>query len=122
MGAAVTVSTRSPRLHPTGCRLLTRISHLQFELKRPSLDVFLQEMEPAAGGKEKKLGGGEKSDGGERKKEVVVNSSPGETRASRLQTQHPVAPIHVAPHGAATSATASAGYQPAPTPPQVMLA
>ncbi|XP_042461084.1 CTL-like protein DDB_G0274487 [Zingiber officinale] len=78
-------------------------------------------MEPPSGGKEEKLGGGEKSVGGERKKEVaMVDSSPGETKVSRLQTQHPVAPIHVAPHPAATAATASAGFQPAPTPPQVV--
>ncbi|XP_074555656.1 uncharacterized protein LOC141811528 isoform X2 [Curcuma longa] len=75
-----------------------------------------EEMEPPAGGTEEKLGGGEKSDGGERKKEVVVvDSSPAETRVSRLQTQRPVAPIHVASHPAAT-----AGNQPAPTPPQVV--
>lgn len=74
-------------------------------------------------------------DGGDRTKEiqgggkgakeeataVELNLSHNETRVSRLQTQHPVAPIQVAPRGAATSATAAAGFQPTPTPPQVML-
>ncbi|XP_065028961.1 uncharacterized protein LOC103970524 isoform X2 [Musa acuminata AAA Group] len=67
-----------------------------------------------------------KPDGGDEKKEVaaVVDSSRSETWVSRLQTQHPVAPIQVVLHGAATPpAAVAAAYQPTPTPtPQVGLA
>ncbi|URD77208.1 Plasma-membrane choline transporter [Musa troglodytarum] len=81
-------------------------------------------MEGEAGDKEEKLDMEGRPDGGDEKKEVaaVVESSRSETRVSRLQTQHPVAPVQVAPHGAATPpATVAAANQPTPTP-QVELA
>lgn len=82
-------------------------------------------MEGEAGEKEEKLDMEGKPDGGDEKKEVaaVVDSSRSETWVSRLQTQHPVAPIQVVLHGAATPpAAVAAAYQPTPTPtPQVRV-
>ncbi|THU55350.1 hypothetical protein C4D60_Mb11t05640 [Musa balbisiana] len=86
--------------------------------------VSMAVMEGEAGEKEEKLDMEGKTDGGDLKKEVaaVVDSSRSETWVSRLQTQHPVAPIQVVLHGAATPpAVVAAAYQPTPTP-QVELA
>ncbi|WOL05909.1 CTL-like protein [Canna indica] len=96
-----------------------------------------EEMGRVAGEKEEKLDSvvcEAKTDGDQKKelhgggatREVVVVLDPpqnqSETRVSRLQTQHPVAPIQVAPHGTATSATVAAEFRPTPTPPQIGLA
>ncbi|CAL9037858.1 uncharacterized protein LOC135618946 isoform X1 [Musa acuminata AAA Group] len=93
-------------------------------------------MEREAGEKEEKVdvGDAEAKPDGDQKKEVdgggkgagavvvAVDAAQSETRASRLQTQHPVASIQVVPRGAATPATPADAYQPTLTPSQVGLA
>lgn len=90
-------------------------------------------MEREAGEKEEKVhvGDAEAKPDGDQKKEVdgggkgagavvvAVDAAQSETRASRLQTQHPVASIQVVPRGAATPATPADAYQPTLTPSQV---
>ncbi|CAD5163710.1 unnamed protein product [Musa acuminata subsp. malaccensis] len=92
-------------------------------------------MEREAGEKEEKVhvGDAEAKPDGDHKKEVdgggkgagavvvAVDAAQSETRASRLQTQHPVS-IQVVPRGAATPATPADAYQPTLTPSQVGLA
>ncbi|MQL79253.1 hypothetical protein Taro_011710 [Colocasia esculenta] len=55
-----------------------------------------------------------KGKGGKEEVVVVVDSVAREDRVSRLQTQHPVAPIQVAPHGDAVQSLQTRSFQPTP--------